>query len=70
MDLSEEKFKIDLSSKETEESLNEEINRSKELFAESFPSLVLQLGSEFFSIPIDYDDSKKILDEINYRITG
>lgn len=68
--LSEEKFKIDLSSKETEEKLNEEINLSKELFAESFPNLVLQLESELFSISIDYNNSKKILDEINYRITG
>ena len=58
LNLSLKKFEKDLLSKETEEKLIKEIHFSRKLFAESFPSLVLQIGDEHFSIPLDYNNSE------------
>ncbi|MDH5601927.1 MAG: DsbA family protein [Gammaproteobacteria bacterium] len=57
-------FTKDLSSTETEQELINEINRSKELYAESYPSLVLVKDNESFTIPIEYTDSQAMLDAI------
>lgn len=58
-------FKNDLNSNEINEKLTEEINLSRELFAESFPNLVLKIEYDIFSIPINYNDSQVMLDTIN-----
>lgn len=68
LNLSLEKFEKDLLSSETQEKLIEEIHFSRELFAESFPNLVLQVGGKHFSIPIDYNNSKIMLEEIKQRL--
>ena len=61
-------FKKDLLSEETEKKLQEEIHLSRELFAESFPNLVLESEDELFSIPIDYNNSQSMLEVINSRL--
>ena len=68
LNLSLEKFEKDLLSSETQEKLIEEIHFSRELFAESFPNLVLQVGDKHFSILIDYNNSKIMLEEIKQRL--
>ena len=70
LNLSIEKFEKDLLSDKVQEQLMEEISQARELFAESFPNLVLQVGDENFSIPIDYNNSKIMLDEITKRLTN
>lgn len=62
--LSVTKFEKDLSSPETEQELKKEINQAKELYAESFPSLVLVFENKSFTIPVDYNDSQVMLDAI------
>lgn len=68
LNLSLEQFEKDLLSSETQEKLIKEIHFSRELFAESFPNLVLQVGDKHFSIPIDYNNSKIMLEEIKQRL--
>ena len=68
LNLSLEKFKKDLNSDETHEKLMEEINMARELYADSFPNLVLKVESEFFSIPVDYNNSKIMLEAINNKL--
>jgi putative protein-disulfide isomerase len=67
--LSVPEFKNDLSSEETEHELKEEINQVKELFVESFPALVLVVNDESFTIPVDYNNSKVMLDEIISKLS-
>lgn len=58
-----------LNSKETKQQLINEINLSRSLFIESFPSLVLQLNDEHWSINIDYSSYipmyRQIVEKIN-----
>ena len=70
LNLSIEKFEKDLLSDKVQEQLMEEISWARELYAESFPNLVLQVGDEHFSIPLDYNNSKTMLDEITKRLTN
>ncbi len=63
-----EEFKKDLNSDETHEKLIEEINMAREIYADSFPNLVLKVESEFFSIPVDYNNSKIMLEGINNKL--
>lgn len=70
LNLSLEKFEKDLLSEGTQEKLIEEIHFCRELFAESFPDLVLQVGDEHFSIPLDYSNSKTMLEEIKRRLAA
>ena len=58
-------FKKELSSMNTQEKLIKEINLARELYADSFPNLVLKVDNEIFSIPIDYNDSQTMLEKIN-----
>ena len=68
LNLSVETFKKDLISDETKEKLIEEIKLASEIHAESYPNLVLKIDEELFSIPIDYNNSKPMLDKINTTI--
>lgn len=70
LNLSVAQFKNDLLSAETQEKLIEEIHFSRELFAESFPNLVLQVGDEHFPIPLDYNNSETMLEEIKRRLAA
>ena len=61
-------FEKDLNSKRTQDDLMKEILLSRELYAESFPNLVLKMGGELFTIPIDYNNSKIMQDSINSKL--
>lgn len=64
LNLSVADFRRDLSSEETRLSLEYEINLARSLFAESFPSLVFRFNQENYTINIDYNKSKVMLDAI------
>jgi len=63
-----ERFKQDITSVDTQQQLEKEIALSQELFAESFPSLVLQVGSSSWQVPIDYLKVSPMLELINKLI--
>ena len=65
--LSVEKFKHDLISEETEKEFQKELNLAQELFVESYPSFILEHNGEHFSILIDYNSYKNMLDEIKSK---
>ena len=54
--LSTSKFECDLISDDIENELIDELSFSRELYAESYPSLVLVIGEESFTIKINYND--------------
>ena len=64
LNLDVEKFKQDLTSDKTQQKLNEEIHLARDLFAESFPSLVLQIADELWPIKLDYNNAETMLDAI------
>ena len=66
--LSVDDFEKHLISEETDGKLKQEINQARELYAESFPNLVLKTEAGLFSIPINYNNSKAMLDEIKNRL--
>ena len=68
LNLSIDDFKQDLISSETEDKLMQEINLTRELYAESYPNLVLKTASESISIPIDYNNSQTMLDFISQSL--
>ncbi len=59
------KFKCDMLSPETQQQLENEMALSRELYAESFPSLVLQVGTSTRGVPIDYNNATPMLELIN-----
>ena len=61
-------FEKSLIEDETQAKLEKEMSLARELYAESFPNLVLKTEAGLFSIPIDYNNSKTMLDEIKNRI--
>jgi len=67
--LSIDTFKTDLVSAETQEKLIEEITMARELYAESYPNLVLKVGNKTQSISINYNDSKVMLDKIEKALS-
>ena len=68
LNLSIDDFKQDLISNEIEDKLMQEINLTRELYAESYPNLVLKTASESISIPIDYNNSQTMLDFISQSL--
>lgn len=67
--LSIDTFKKDLVSEETQKKLIEEITLARELYAESYPNLVLKVGNKIQSISINYNDSKVMLDKIEKALS-
>ena len=61
-------FKKDLSDKNTQDELMMEIHLSRELYAESFPSLILKTEYEIFSIKVNYSESDVMLKSILEKI--
>jgi len=59
-------FKQDIASSVTQQQLEKEIELSRELHAESFPSLVLQVGASHWPVPIDYLAVSPMLELINH----
>ncbi len=64
LDLSTSKFEQDLFSDDVEKEFIKEMNLSRELYAESYPSLVLVIGDESFTIKINYNDSQAMKKQI------
>ena len=60
-----EQFRADLHSDEIEEELAAEIALARELFVDSYPSLVLKDGTSEWRIPVDYNDHRPMLELIN-----
>lgn len=54
-------FARQLDAPETQSVLLEEIQRSRALGADSFPSLRLQLGDSHWPVPVDYTDAEAML---------
>ena len=65
LNISVAQFKNDLVSKAVDDELRKEINLSRELYAESYPSLVIVSGEKIFTVKIDYNDSETMLNQIN-----
>ena len=63
-----EQFTQAISSAETQQQLDAEIELSRELHAESFPSLVLQVGSSNEGVPVDYNHAAPMLELIHNLI--
>ena len=68
INLSTSKFKNDLFSDEIENEFIKEMSLSKELFAESYPSLVLVIDDESFTININYNDSHVMKEQIEKHL--
>ena len=68
LDLDEQRFINDFYSKEVSELLQQEIDFSREMIVESFPSLVLVVGGDSYSINIDYNDYQVILGKIEEKM--
>jgi len=66
--LSAQTFHDDLLSGEVDNILKEEINLSRALYAESFPSLVLAASNTTSTITINYNDSDIMLNEIKNKL--
>ncbi|MFK5915102.1 MAG: DsbA family protein [Woeseiaceae bacterium] len=62
--LNKQQFAEDLISIQVNNLLQEEISFSREMFVESYPSLVFEHDDEAHSIRVNYTNSKKMLDEI------
>jgi putative protein-disulfide isomerase len=59
-----EQFRADLHSDETQKDLEAEIALARELFVDSYPSLVLKDGANEWRIPVDYNDYRPMLELI------
>jgi putative protein-disulfide isomerase len=61
-------FEKDLNSKKIQDELMQEINLSRELYAESLPNLVLKTTNEIYSIRLDYNSSEVMLNSIRDKL--
>lgn len=64
LDVDANEFEKLLLSPEINMELNKEINLSRELGAQGFPSLILKTKDDNYFIPINYNDENEILDTI------
>ena len=62
-------FSSALNTDEVKHQLQEEIDFSKKMFVESFPSLVLVTGETHFPILINYNDYKPMLESIENQLS-
>lgn len=62
--LNTKQFAEDLTSEETEQQLQHEIAQYRQLSSRGFPSLVLQVGSDYIPIPVDYQHADTMFDTI------
>ncbi|MDH5369401.1 MAG: DsbA family protein [Gammaproteobacteria bacterium] len=61
-------FEKHLKSKQIQDELMQEIHLSRELYAESFPNLVLKTANNIYSINPDYNDSEIMLNTIREKL--
>lgn len=69
LNLDQKQFEHDLSSAETESQLHDETKTYRQMSSNGFPSLVLQTEQGNTPIPIDYKNSKTMLDNIKAELT-
>jgi putative protein-disulfide isomerase len=62
--LNKDKFVQDIQSIETDETLRQEIKRTRQLGLNSFPSLLLEIKNQFIRIEPDYLNSDSMLEQI------
>ena len=65
LNLSIDKFELDLKSLEVQNEFISELNLSRELSAESYPNLVLVVGEKSFTIKINYNESQVMKEQID-----
>lgn len=70
LNLSVSEFEKDLTSDEVQNQLIKEMHLARELYAESFPNLVLKIESKIFTIPINYNNNQIMMDDIQKIIAG
>lgn len=63
-----EQFRTDLHSAEINKKLQAEISLARELFVDSYPSLVLKAGASGWRIPVDYNDYHPMLELVEARL--
>jgi putative protein-disulfide isomerase len=63
------KFEEEISSSITQETLLNEIEQAHRLKANSYPSLILKKNQSIWSIPIDYNDDKPMLETMNLLLS-
>lgn len=66
--LDKQRFLDDFYSEEVENELRKEIHFSREMYVESFPSLVLEKDNDFSIIKIDYNDYDVMLRQIEEKL--
>jgi len=67
--LNDEKFKVDLNSDETQKELEKDIHFSQQIGARGFPSMILNKGNEYQSLPLNYNDPEPVLEFIKEQYT-
>ncbi|NNJ92258.1 MAG: DsbA family protein [Gammaproteobacteria bacterium] len=63
--LDQSRFETDIQSEPVENELHRQIKQCRDMHASSFPSLVLQTGGIYRSIPVDYNSADNMLNSIN-----
>ena len=63
--LDKEAFSADLNSAETQQQLEEEMTFARQIGAQGFPSMMLEIEGRYEYLPLDYNDSSKTLELLN-----
>jgi putative protein-disulfide isomerase len=63
--LDKETFSDDLNSAETQQQLEEEMTFARQIGAQGFPSMMLEVEGRYEYLPLDYNDSSKTLELLN-----
>ena len=63
--LDKEAFSADLNSTETQQQLEEEMTFARQIGAQGFPSMMLEIEGRYEYLPLDYNDSSKTLELLN-----
>jgi len=68
--LDEEKFTVDLNSKETQQQLKSEMHFTQKIGARGFPSMIIEKKGTYKKVPLNYNDPQAILSfirDINFN---
>ncbi|GAA0421374.1 DsbA family protein [Cocleimonas flava] len=63
--LDKEAFSADLNSAKTQQQLEEEMTFARQIGAQGFPSMMLEIEGRYEYLPLDYNDSSKTLELLN-----
>ena len=67
LSLDKQQFRDDFYANKTTATLQQEIDFSRNMFVESFPSLILSIGDEKYPVKIDYNDYQVMLKQIKEK---